>query len=142
MGYGLLFRNFFRPTEVFCKQVTLPAPLYNRYRLLLSRSQSVCVFVPIRTMQYQAVLTADEIIFIDNMGEYQVLNGEGGRLITIAWRFDTTASRDSLTKPVPVSTIYYKDGMDEVQRRLIGELDKAMTSIQDREKDQSEVTIE
>ena len=72
--------TFFRPEEVAREQVNLPAPLFNRCVLILNRSTTKNVFVPVRTMQYQAVIDTDEIIFVDNQG-YAVQDGKGGRLI-------------------------------------------------------------
>ena len=60
--------TFFRPEEVAREQVNLPAPLFNRCVLLLNHSATNNVFIPVRAMQFQAVIDADEIIFVDNQG--------------------------------------------------------------------------
>jgi len=44
----------------------LPATTYNLTRILLTASSTGCVFVPIRSMQYLAVVDAEEIIFVDS----------------------------------------------------------------------------
>jgi hypothetical protein len=44
----------------------LPAAIYNQTRILLANSARGCVLVPIRGMQYLAVIDAEEIIFIDS----------------------------------------------------------------------------
>jgi len=67
---------FFRRKETAREQVSLPAPLFNRCQLLLNRAATAHVFVPVRSMQFQAVIDSDEIIFVDNLG-YAVEDGHG-----------------------------------------------------------------
>ena len=59
--------TFFRPEEVARSSLRLSAELFNRCRLLLSRCESEHLFVPIRSMQYQAVIDREEAIFVDNL---------------------------------------------------------------------------
>jgi len=116
---------FFRRKEAAREQVSLPAPLFNRCLLLLNRAATAHVFVPVRTMQYQAVIDSDEIIFVDNLG-YAVENGHGGRLIVLAWEFVSQGPRDSLTEPVPIEVVYYGQERHETHRRLLGEFTRAL----------------
>lgn len=44
----------------------LPADIYNIAHLLLAMHSTACVFVPIRTMQYLAIIDAEEIVFVDS----------------------------------------------------------------------------
>ena len=83
-------------------------------------------------MQYQGVITADEIIFVDAQ-DYAVRDGEGGRLIMLAWQLVKAEARDSLNAPVPVDIVYYHDGIDELQRRLCTEFSKAMDLMLERQ---------
>ncbi len=46
--------TFFRPPVFACERSALPAALYNDLQLLLSRSESESLFIPIRAMQFQA----------------------------------------------------------------------------------------
>jgi len=123
--------TFFRPGEVAREQVNLPAPLFNRCVLLLNRSTTKNVFVPVRTMQYQAVIDSDEIIFVDNQG-YAVQDGKGGRLIILAWQMPMHKSRDSLNEPVPIEVIYYVREDHNTHRRLIGDFPKALERYENR----------
>ncbi len=127
--------TFFRPSERRQEESTLPAYLFNLCRRLLGRARRGCVFVPIRTMQYLAVIDGEEVIFVDSQGGYQVFEGEGGRLIKLAWRFPPPASRESLTEPVAVAVVHYAEGLADVQRRLIGEFGRAMRQLDERRKD-------
>ena len=52
--------TFYRPPETGREARTLPGPVYNLAHGLLAQSGTGCVFVPIRSMQYMAVLDAGE----------------------------------------------------------------------------------
>ena len=81
--------TFFLPKEVERKQWAVPADIYNLYRSLLKRCKIGHVFVPIRTLQFMAVLDNNEIVFVDSQS-YAYSKDEGGRLIFIAWSFSST----------------------------------------------------
>ncbi len=123
---------FFRPGETAREPVTLPAPLYNRCRLLLARCSRPHVFVPIRTMQYQAVIDSEEIIFVDNQG-YAVRDGRGGRLIVLAWKVALGNPRQSLTEPVPIEIVYYSRETHDTHRRLMSEFPRALSLFESRQ---------
>jgi hypothetical protein len=76
-------------------------------------------------MQYQAVIDAEEIIFVDNQG-YAVQDGKGGRLIVLSWQMQMHRSRASLNEPVPIEVVYYVREDHRIHRRLIGEFPKAL----------------
>jgi len=126
--------TFFRPEEVAREHVNLPATLFNRCVLLLNHSTTRHVFIPVRSMQYQAVIDTDEIIFVDNQG-YAVQDGKGGRLIILAWQVPTHNTRDSLSEPVPIDVVYYIRDDHETHRRLIGEFPKALDLYEQRLKE-------
>ena len=122
---------FFRPDEIACERLTIPAPLYNQCRLMLSRCEYEHIFVPVRTMQFQAVIDRDEVIFVDNLA-YAVRDGEGGKLIRLAWKFRHDTERESLTEPAPIDLIYYDDDARELHTRLIGEFKKSLDLLEER----------
>ncbi len=93
--------TFFRPPEIGRKRSQIAGNIYNSSRLLLRRSSNDCRLVPIRSMAYQGVITRDEIVFVDAQG-YAVGDGQGGRLIRLAWQMLAEQSRDSLTDPVTI----------------------------------------
>ncbi|MGD8587745.1 MAG: hypothetical protein PVG22_02835 [Chromatiales bacterium] len=123
--------TFFRPDEIRRERTSLAAETYNRCRLLLGRSPTNCQFVPIRTMQYQGVITNDEIIFVDSQG-YAVRDGQGGRLIVLAWQIVNDA-RHSLTAPISIDAVHYHETTLDFRRRLLGEFDKAMQQMLNRQ---------
>jgi len=118
---------FFRRKETAREPVFLPALLFNRCLLLVNHAASAHVFVPVRAMQFQAVIDKDEIIFVDNHA-YAVENGHGGRLIVLAWKFVSAAPRDSLSEPVPIEVVYYGHERHETHRRLMSEFPKTLDS--------------
>jgi len=127
--------TFFRASEVQRETRTLPADIFNRCRRLLGHAERGSVFVPIRSMQYLAVIDAEEVIFVDSQGRYQVVEGEGGRPILLSWRFPPPGERESITEPVALEVIYYYRGLEDVQRRLVGEFAKALSDLEDKDKD-------
>ncbi len=129
--------TFFRAEEAGREQLNLPATLFNRCLLLLNHSTTGHVFVPVRSMQYQAIIDADEIIFVDNQA-YAVQDGNGGRLIVLSWKVPMHSSRDSLNEPVPIEVVYYVHDDHGIHRRLIGEFPKALDLHENRQKKSSD----
>jgi len=101
----------------------LPAAIYNRSRLLLAHSETGSVFVPIRSLQYQAVIDREEIIFVD---------GIRPRLIQIAWQGFRPQARQGLDEPVPYERITYHPDAREVEPRLQGEFALALMVLEQR----------
>lgn len=129
--------TFFRPKEVERKRSALPAVIYNGFQLLLARSQTGCAFVPIRTMQYQAVVDREEVVFVDSQGGYAYQDGEGGRVIRIAWRLPAPQSRIALTEPVPCEVVFYFPDLKEEQGRLVSEIRPALEQLLERDRRQA-----
>ena len=131
---GVTTETFFRPAETARERVNLPAPLFNRWLLALNHAGTRHAFIPIRSMQYQAVIDESEIIFVDNQG-YAVSEGQGGRLIVLAWEVALRSTRDSLTEPVPIEIVYYNSAGHEIHRRLMSEFPKALDRYEEKQKD-------
>ncbi|MBK1723643.1 hypothetical protein [Thiocystis violacea] len=128
--------TFFRPDEVVARESSnLPASIHNRLRLLLKRSDGASVFVPIRVMQYLAVVESSEIVFVDAQGGYAYHDGQGGRLIRLAWR--PSVDRESLDAPVPCEMVYYYGDLRAVQRRLLAEMGPALDRLLDKQRGQA-----
>jgi hypothetical protein len=125
--------TFFRPAETARERLTLPAPLHNRCRLLLSRCPTQSVFIPIRSMQYLAVIDPVEIIFVDNQG-YAVSNGQGGRIIVMSWDMRLDTGRDSLVEPVPIEIVHYRPEGRDTHRRVMSEFPPALQRYEERQK--------
>ena len=122
---------FFRPDSLACERLTIPAALYNRCRLALARCPNEHVFVPVRSMQIMAVIDPEEVIFVDSQA-YAVQDGQGGRLICLAWAFRPGAGRSDLTDPAPIELTYYRKDARELHARLVGELLQCLEQMEAR----------
>ena len=109
--------RFFRGEALRRERRRLPAEVYNRARLLLNRCGTSHLFVPIRSMQYQAVLDADEIIFVDGLGD---------RHVELAWQAFRPQERSGLNDPVPYDCVFYELSAAATLRRLQGEFSRAL----------------
>jgi hypothetical protein len=132
---GVTTEVFFLPEPIRRESTQIPAALYNRCRLLLSRCAEPHVFVPIRSMQYLGVIDAEEVIFVDSQA-YAVRGGVGGRMIMLSWRFIAAGSRDSLHEPVPIEVLCHHPRAMELRTRLRGEFDKALALLEGKQRDQ------
>lgn len=100
--------------------MTLPAASYNLTRILLAASESRCVFVPLRGMQYLAVVDAEEIIFVDSQHK---------RWVEVAWQDFKPRARAALDEPVSYQAVFYTTDGGDTQRRLQGEFHTALTQL-------------
>jgi hypothetical protein len=98
-------------------RMALPAATYNLTRILLAGSPNGCVFVPIRPMQYMAVIDQEEIIFVD--GQYK-------RWVAVAWRAFRPGDRASLEDAVAYEAAYYTIEGAALQPRLQAEFHRAL----------------
>lgn len=101
--------SFERGEELGSEPRKLPAETYNTMRLLLDYSDSSCVFVPIRSMQYMAVIDREEIIFVDAIF--------ARRSIEFSWHQFKPQKRSNLTDPVSYSFTYYNKKALETMKR-------------------------
>ncbi len=126
--------TFFLPNEVDRKDWLVPSGIYNLYHSLQVRCETGHVFVPIRTLQFMAVLDKNEIVFVDSQS-YATSKNEGGRLILIAWKFPISHDRDALTDPMPCEVVFYEKKSSDLQLRLVSEFRQAMELIDQRYRD-------
>ena len=131
MSQHFTTETFFIPEEVGRERASLSAETFNLYRLLLSRGGQDYFFVPIRSMQFLAIITNDEILFVDSQ-DYAVKDGEGGRLVVLSWQTEGAGRRSALDEPVQIEVIYYKHNAESIQSRLMSEFPSAMKDIQQR----------
>jgi hypothetical protein len=142
MTHYTVRETFFRPEEHSRERSALPADIVNVMRTLLNRGGGSCLFVPIRSMQYQAVVERDEIVFVDAQGGYAHQDGEGGRLIRIAWLPAPAGERDSLSAPVSCEMVYYFPDLKDVQRRLLAEIRPALEQFSRRQTEPAGTAVE
>ena len=128
---GTRSETFFRPEALAVERLTIPAALYNACRLMLSRCSNVHAFVPVRSMQIMAVIGPDEVIFVDSQ-DYAVQDGQGGRLICLAWVFRPEGGRSDLSEPAPIEMLYFRKDARDLHSRLVGELAQVLEQMEER----------
>jgi len=114
----------YREQEVGRESRQLPADTYNLAITLLSRSMSGNLFIPIRSMQYLAILDAEEMIFLD---------GPRKCWVDIAWRNFHPQLRNSLDEPVSYDAVYYTIEAAKLMSRLQRELFLALQQLSGKE---------
>ena len=108
---------------------------YNLAHILLNRSQSTHLFIPIRSLQYLAIIEQNTFWFVDSLA-YAVRGDEGGRLIRVSWKPLIDASqRDALNQNMDCRVVFYGNDMSEIQNRLNSEFYQAMLQIDQRHRD-------
>ena len=127
-------QTFFLPKRFASHQTTIRYDTYNLAHRLLNRTDSSYVFVPIRSLQYLAIIEARDIWFVDSLA-YAVSANEGGRLITVSWH-TTTTERASLEDNIAMEVTYYERDMHDIQIRLTGEFRAAIELMDKRYRDQ------
>jgi len=116
--------SFIKGEEISREAITLPAEIYNKFHTLLSHADKGYVFVPIRNLQYLAVIDKDEVLFID---------GHVKHIVVVAWESFKPQVRESLSEPVPYELVVYDQRADPVVLRLQGEFFKAVELLVSRE---------
>jgi len=107
----------YRDIELHRDLRLLPAAVYNTAHVLLEHSKEGAVFVPIRSMQFLAVIDREEIVFLD---------AEHKNLVDIAWQNFRPQQRSTLTEPVPYEAVFYNLNGKETMKRLLVELPLAL----------------
>jgi len=110
----------YRDTELGRDSRLLPAVVYNTAHLLLEHSKDGVVFVPIRSMQFLAVIDREEIVFLD---------AEHKSLVDIAWQNFCPQQRSTLSEPVPYEAVFYNQNAKETMQRLLGEFPAALKAL-------------
>ncbi len=116
--------HFYREAEVARLPGFLPAAMYNLAHTLLARAGK-CLFVPIRSMQYMAVLDAEEFIFVDSQNRAWV---------ELAWQNFRPQARASLDERVPFEIVHYLPQAAQTMKRLPGEFHQALLVLAERQK--------
>ena len=128
-------QSFFMPDEFFCQKTRLLSQTYNLAHVLLNRNQSNHLFVPIRSLQYLAIIEKNAFWFVDSLA-YAVRGDEGGRLIRISWHpLIKPNQRESLAQDMDYRVIFYGEDMSEIQTRLNSEFYQSMLLLDQRHRD-------
>lgn len=116
--------HFYREQEIARLPAYLPAATYNLAHTLLARAGK-CLFVPIRSLQYMAVLDAEEFIFVDSQNKAWV---------ELAWQGFRPQARSALDERVPFDVVYYQPQASETMKRLPAEFHQALRQLAERQK--------
>lgn len=116
--------TLYREDPILRETRHLPADIYNLAHLLLARRIQAggksCVFVPIRSMQYLAVIDAEEIVFVDREQPAQV---------QLAWQDFHRQDRNGINERIQFEVAYYTSDSLDIMTRLISELPKALQAM-------------
>lgn len=123
--------HFYREQEIARLPAYLPAATYNLAHTLLARAGK-CLFVPIRSLQYMAVLDAEEFIFVDSQNKAWV---------ELAWQGFRPQARSALDERVPFEVVYYQPQASETMKRLSGEFHRALRQLAERQKPAAPASI-
>ena len=115
----------YRDPEISREARHLPASTYNLAITLLARCPTKHLFVPIRSMQYMAIIDHEEFVFID---------GERKGWIVIAWRNFKPQARDALDQPVAYEAVYYRANLSAIMSRLQREFPAALQALVNKTK--------
>ena len=123
--------RFYREQEIARLPAFLPAATYNLAHTLLTHAGQ-CLFVPIRSLQYMAVLDAEEFIFID---------GQNKAWVELAWQHFRPQARSALDERVPFEVVHYLPQAVETMKRLPGEFQKALMVLAERDLPQQDARV-
>ncbi len=115
----------YRDDEISRETRHLPAHTYNLAITLLARCTTRHLFVPIRSMQYMAIIDHEEFVFID---------GERKCWIDIAWQNFKSHDREALDQPVAYQAVYYRENMTDIMARLQSEFPVALQTLVSKSK--------
>lgn len=108
--------EYFKTGKVLgTEQRSLPAKTYNIMRTLFHQCEHTCLFVPVRSMQYQAIIDDSDVAFV-----YAHRRSH----IEFTWRHFQPQLRGGLDDPVPFDFVYYDKQALETMLRIQGEFHK------------------
>ena len=116
--------TLYRDRELGSESRQLPAETYNTARILLAKCGAVNLFVPIRSMQYLAIVDDKEVVFVDSARKNQV---------AIAWTGFHPQQRSGLQDAVPYVARYYHSDAPRTMQRLQGEFLNALHVLRNRQ---------
>jgi hypothetical protein len=102
---------------------TLPASFYNMLKVAFAASCKEAIFIPIRSLQYLAIVDREEVIFVDR---------HHSRYVELAWQHFRPDLRESIDDPVDYECVVYEDFEDTILQRLQGEFFQALKSYREK----------
>ena len=110
----------YRDLEIKREKRTLTAATYNLAIQLLARCETRQLFIPIRSMQYLAIIDPKEFIFVD---------GQNKSWVDIAWQNFHSHERDALNQPIEYEMVFYREDQTDLMKRLQSEFPLALRTM-------------
>lgn len=115
----------YRDPEIKRESRSLSANIYNLAITLLARCPTKHLFVPIRSMQYMAIIDHEEFVFID---------GERKCWIDLSWQNFKSHEREGLDQPVAYQAVYYREGLSDIMNQLHSEFPNVLQILAKKER--------
>lgn len=117
--------KLYREDPILRETRHLPAGTYNLARLLLAHAGAPHVFVPIRSMQYLAIIDEEEIVFVDR---------ERPSLVQLSWQAFRRRERNALDERVEFEAAFHTRESLGLMTRLMSEFPRAMQAMADKDR--------
>lgn len=101
--------SLYRDEPLMIKPRGLRAETYNLGHALRTNSQAGVVFLPIRSMQFLAILDAKEWVFVDGLKKH---------VIELAWQKFHPQARSAIDDAVPYEAVFYTKASVPLMPRL------------------------
>lgn len=115
--------SFERNPERSRQSATLPAYFYNTLKVVFASVSDEAVFIPIRNLQFLAIVDRAEVVFVDR---------HHSRFVEIAWQHFRPDKRDSIDDPVAYDQVVYEQLDRTVAARLPGEFFLALKAYREK----------
>ena len=115
--------EFERDREIERRPTFLPSDLYKKLRHLRTLQGKDALFIPIRSLQYLAVVDEEEVFFVDGLGD---------RRIVLAWQNFRPADCARIGDPVPFELVIYRESARDAVLRLVREFSEAIELYESR----------
>ncbi len=116
---------YYRPPAIRREARTLPAALYNLMRTVFHHSGQQAVFVPVRSLLFQAVIDQEEVIFLDAVASRS--------RIVLAWQSFRVKNRAGLDSPVPYEVAYHDPAVLSIMPHLQGEFGLSLNGVRQKQ---------
>jgi len=116
--------EFYREKPIKRIPRTLPAHCYNKLHLLFSHSKDEQLFIPVRSIQFLAVIDKHEVFFADAIHRQTVI---------LSWNHFKPQQREKLDQPVEFMCEIYEPEWLDVMIRLHGEFYVALEQFEKKQ---------
>lgn len=112
--------RFYRGDTLGTEICSLSAETYNNMRRLIARYDGAQVFVPVRSLQYMAVVSEKEVIFVDIHIQ---------RVTELSWSRFQSNDRGGLNSPVHYSCAWHNSKAHERMQKISTEFAESIKAL-------------